>query len=138
MSNHVAGASDPRAEHHVLTPDEIRVKEFLPSRRGYDADEVRAFLAQIADALHDAERRASLARSVAPVPAAPAAVVPSTPQPVQAVHPAQPIDRELASKVVRLSEELEVAVWTMRRLEATVQRLEERLNASGGADFLAS
>ncbi len=97
----------------MLTPDEIRVKEFLPSLRGYDADEVRAFLNAIASAI-EAERA-------------------NPPVPAQAVA-AQP---ELASRVVRLTEELELALWTMRRLESAVQRLEQRLDRLGGPETLA-
>lgn len=98
----------------MLTPDEIRVKEFLPSLRGYDADEVRAFLLSVAAAI-EADRA-------------------ERPEPVQLL-PASP---ELASKVVRLTEELELALWTMRRLESAVQRLEERLDRLGGTETLAS
>jgi DivIVA domain-containing protein len=99
----------------MLTPDEIRVKEFLPSLRGYDADEVRSFLHAIADSLDQ--------QAATPEP-------PALPAP-------DPRD-ELASKVMRLSEELELALWVMRRLESTVVRLEERLDRQGGSSSLAS
>ena len=45
-----------------LTPDEIAAKEFLVGLRGYDKDEVRAFLQTVA-AAYDA-------KSAAPAPAA--------------------------------------------------------------------
>ncbi|MEZ5256534.1 MAG: hypothetical protein R2705_06490 [Ilumatobacteraceae bacterium] len=39
---------------------------------------------------------------------------------------------ELDRTVTRLGEELDLAVWTMRRLEAGMQRLEERLDTWDG------
>ncbi|MCU1352458.1 MAG: DivIVA protein [Acidimicrobiales bacterium] len=53
----------------ALTPDEIAGKEFLVGLRGYDKDEVRAFLAEVADEL----RTAGPAAAPEPAPAAPAA-----------------------------------------------------------------
>lgn len=106
----------------MLTPDEVRVKEFLPSMRGYDAEEVRAFLLAIADTMQ--ELQDVVDRGAAVAAAAPA------PVPVADPH--------LTSKVTRLSEELEVAIWTMRRLESAVERLEERLDSGPAQSFLAS
>ncbi len=106
----------------MLTPDEIRVKEFLPSLRGYDADEVRAFLFSIAETVQQLQQQGA---AVAAAPAAPPAVTSIA-------------DPELSSKVTRLSEELELAIWTMRRLESAVLRLEERLDEPGRPSILAS
>lgn len=108
----------------MLTPDEVRVKEFLPSMRGYDADEVRAFLLAIADTMQELQ-------DVVDRGAAVAAAAPAAP-------PAPVADPHLTSKVTRLSEELEVAIWTMRRLESAVERLEERLDSGPAQSFLAS
>lgn len=40
----------------VVTPDTIRSREFLVALRGYDRDEVRAFLSDVADALSELSR----------------------------------------------------------------------------------
>jgi DivIVA domain-containing protein len=101
----------------MLTPDEIRVKEFLPSLRGYDADEVRAFLLAIAETMEQLEAKVDAVGTSAGLTLT---------------------GEALGPKVTRLSEELELALWTMRRLEATVIRLEERLDRETSSSYLAS
>lgn len=106
----------------MLTPDEIRVKEFLTSLRGYDADEVRTFLDTVAASFEAQETEHARIRAAEQVPEAVPATAPTA---------------EFEGRIVRLTEELELALWTMRRLEAAVQRLEERLDRIGGAESLA-
>ncbi|BCL12787.1 DivIVA domain-containing protein [Micromonospora sagamiensis] len=45
---------------HRTTPHEVRNREFSPRRRGVDADEVRGFLADLADELADLYRQLNL------------------------------------------------------------------------------
>ena len=43
----------------MLTPEEIQSREFLVSLRGYDRDEVHAFLGRVAEQLAQTEAKAS-------------------------------------------------------------------------------
>jgi DivIVA domain-containing protein len=47
---------DPPRRQRPLTPEEVAEQPFTPSRRGYDAEEVRRFLADVADELADRRR----------------------------------------------------------------------------------
>ena len=49
------------------TPDQIRRREFVATRRGYDPDQVRAYLEQLADQIAQLEARVAEERKKAEV-----------------------------------------------------------------------
>jgi DivIVA domain-containing protein len=93
-----------------MTPEEIAERQFSSARRGYDRDEVRAFLASISAHLVEIEARASLAE-------------PSDPY--------EGIGQDVSS-VLRAAEE-----WSARtRVEADQDATEIRVRAGTEADEL--
>lgn len=70
-------ATEPHRGANVLTPEEISSREFLVSLRGYDRDEVAAFLRQVAEEqarllqrVEELERELEAARRTRPEPGA--------------------------------------------------------------------
>jgi DivIVA domain-containing protein len=89
----------------VVTADEIRSRTFLVALRGFDRDEVKAYLSQVADAMSDLEKRLE---ERPPEPPAPSASVDAPPVAVQEPSPFA-----------------EVAAQTQRILEAAQDAAEE-------------
>lgn len=117
----------------LLTPEEIASRQFLVSLRGYDRDEVAAFLQEVADehaqllerieeldaALAEARRTAQGAER------APAAAAPSTA--VEAQRPAQPVAMSPREAFAALGEETtRILVAAEESAQAIRDKAEER------------
>ena len=91
----------------AITPDEIANKEFLVGLRGYDKDEVRAFLHQVADAF------STLSTAPPPVPATPEGIMePTTYEPAVAAPVAPTASTATGSDWAELGEEIAAVLRT--------------------------
>jgi DivIVA domain-containing protein len=106
----------------VLTPEEIQSREFLVSLRGYDRDEVHAFLDEVAEAF--AQLRAQAGVAPAPAPAAAPEPAPRAPEPVApepAVSPFAAIGAE-TQRILEAAQEAGEEIRKRAQAEADTAR----------------
>jgi DivIVA domain-containing protein len=116
---------DEREERQVLTPEEIQSREFLVSLRGYDRDEVHAFLDEVAEAFAELRAQVGGAADAAPAPPEQADTAPVAATPPAAAADAAPAASPFAA----------IAAETQRILEAAAAAGEElRRQAQAEAD----
>jgi DivIVA domain-containing protein len=127
----------------VLSPDDITSRSFLVSLRGYDRDEVHAFLAQVADAVRDREDRIGELEELATAPAEPATPAEAPPAESAAPEVAAPTSpselfAEIGRETQRILEAAQAAGDDLRRhaeeeaaqLRTTTQEETDALRAS--------
>jgi DivIVA domain-containing protein len=103
----------------VLTPEDITARSFLVSLRGYDRDEVHAFLAQVADQLRDLQERIDELEEALTTPA-PASAPDPAPVAAPAAAPAAPTSTtdlfaQIGQETQRILEAAQTAGDELRR-----------------------
>ena len=85
----------------VPSADQIRRREFASVRRGYDPDQVRDYLAQVANQVESMERELGEARLAAEAPPATPAVSPAAAPVEEAAPPREPTKDDAYEKLSR-------------------------------------
>ena len=119
-----------------LTPsaDQIRRREFVTVRRGYDPEQVRAYLARVAEQVEVLEELARTTRSVATTKQGSAAEAPAaTETAAPAQEPQVPADPYVALSA-HMAELLRNAEETATRIVAEAEAECSRIMAEAGAD----
>jgi DivIVA domain-containing protein len=107
----------------VLSPEDITSRSFLVSLRGYDRDEVHAFLAQVADTVRDLRERADELEELATAPSSDETPAAAAPVEAPAAEPAS-LFAQIGQETQRILEAAQTAAEEIRgKAEAAAAEL---------------